>query len=156
MGTNGLNGNNSPHIIGSSVLSQSHFSALQGLICDCQLVGSSWLCGLSSVSLSRSQWMCLSKATAIGTTMETLLYMQSCSFLYPSALCALGSWTHSANQPRQMFGSMFVTPEDSSWSEMPGPISGVDETLTFEDLPLFLLWVFYFPFSNRKIWISYF
>lgn len=82
MGTNGLNGNNSPHIIGSSVLSQGHFSALQGLICDCQLVGSSWLCGLSSVSLSRSQWMCLSKATHHGNTIvhaELQLPIPQCS-----------------------------------------------------------------------------
>lgn len=110
MGTNGSNGNNSSHIIGSSLLSHSHFSALQGLICDCQLVGSSWLSGLSSVSLSRNHWMCLSKATAIGTYHGNTIVHAELQLPVPQCSVCTRVLNKFWNQQRQMLGGVLATP----------------------------------------------
>lgn len=134
----GVFNSNSLHIIGSSTfMSHSHFGALQSLTWDCQLVGSSWLSCLSLISLLRSHWMCPSKATAAGWPHGNTSVHAELSFLrLPRfAACALGLEKSLQINVGKWTDVCLPLSEDSSWSEMRAPVSGVDKTLTFAHPP---------------------
>lgn len=111
-----VNGNNSPHIIGFSSC-HTFISVSSVLLCLSRAhlwlpIGRFILAFWPVTSLLTQKSLNVSQQGHCyrHPPWKTVLYMQNRSFLNPSALYALGSWTNSANQPRQMVGSVLATP----------------------------------------------